>query len=57
MLEPVVEPVIIILEADEDGRRPAVTGDDNLFSLRAIDILREIVFDFRGVSMISYRIT
>src|SRR5437868_2030646 len=44
VLQPIVEPVVLGLEADQHARRPAVARNDDLAVLRLAEELREIVF-------------
>jgi hypothetical protein len=46
VLELVVEPVVLGLEADQDARWPPIFGDDNVLFLREPQVLRQIFSDF-----------
>jgi hypothetical protein len=47
MLQPVVKPVVLRLEADQKTGRPAMPRDHHLFFLCNPQKLRKIIFDFR----------
>jgi len=47
MFEPIFKPVIFRFKADQNARRLAVTGDDQLFLLGQPEIPGQIIFDFR----------
>jgi hypothetical protein len=46
VLQPIVEPVVLALEADQHASRLPVSGDENLLGFSQTQKSRQIVFDF-----------
>jgi len=47
MFEPIVEPVIVGLEPDDDTRWPSMTRDDDFFVSGKPQVFRQIVLNLR----------
>jgi hypothetical protein len=43
ILEPVLKPIVLSLEPDQDARRPTVTGDQNFPICSQLEVAREVI--------------